>query len=108
MTGDAREAQRGSAIGAIGATSRTDRPGPLEAAPRTTTGEPLPIWLAALVAGDLTVNWSCVSGKAFYTNRSSDSLFISSLGVHLDSGQSIFVTWRPGETEYSYELDRCA
>jgi hypothetical protein len=53
-------------------------------------GDPLPIWLAALAAArcqanrngeDHVVRWSCVSGRALYTNAGADAELIQPLGV---------------------------
>src|SRR5205085_7951832 len=52
--------------------------------------EPTPIWLAALIAGgclaskngeDHAVRWVCVSGRALYTNGSSEPERIEPLGI---------------------------
>ncbi|MGA2269672.1 MAG: hypothetical protein ABSH44_14490 [Bryobacteraceae bacterium] len=76
-------------------------------------GEVLPIWLAALVAArcqvnrngrDHVVRWSCVSGRATYTNAGADAELIEPLGVHLEGGQTLAVYWPPGETNYSVEV----
>ena len=78
-------------------------------------GAPLPIWLAALVAArcrvkrdgeDHAVRWSCVSGKALYTNAGADAELIHPLGVHLQGGQTLAVYWLPGETDYTVEVYR--
>ena len=75
--------------------------------------EPLPIWLAALVAArcqvngkgeDHTVRWSCVSDRALYTNEGADAEWIQPLGVHLRGGQTLVVYWLPGETDYTMEV----
>jgi hypothetical protein len=76
-------------------------------------GAPLPIWLAALVAArclvnrngeDQAVRWSCVSGKALYTNAGADAEWIQPLGVRLQGGQTLAVYWLPGETDYTVEV----
>jgi hypothetical protein len=76
-------------------------------------GNPLPIWLAALAAArcqangngkDHTVGWSCVSGRAVYTNAGADAEWIQPLGVRLQGGQTLVVCWLPGETEYTVEV----
>jgi hypothetical protein len=78
-------------------------------------GAPLPIWLAALVAArcqvnrngeDHAVRWSCVSGKALYTNAGADAEWIQPLGVRLKGGQTLAVYWLPGETDYTVEVYR--
>lgn len=76
-------------------------------------GEPAPIWFAALMASDCRaqnnqsgheVLWSCVSGRALYTNCGSEAEFIQPLGVRLQSGQTVAVSWRPGESDYTVEV----
>ena len=76
-------------------------------------GDPLPVWLAALLAArcqvnrngeDQAVRWSCVSGRALYTNAGADSELIQPLGVHLQGGQTLAVCWLPGETDYTVEV----
>ena len=78
-------------------------------------GDPLPIWLAALAAArcrangsgeDHAVRWSCVSGRAQYTNASADAEWIQPLGVRLQGGQTLAVYWLPGETDYTVEVYR--
>jgi len=76
-------------------------------------GGPLPIWLAALAAARCQVNrngedhavcWSCVSGRALYTNAGADAELIQPLGVRLQGGQTLAVCWLPGETDYTVEV----
>ena len=76
-------------------------------------GEALPIWLAALVAArcqvnrdgeDHAVRWSCVSGRALYTNAGADAEWIQPLGVRLQGGQTLAVYWLPGATDYTMEV----
>jgi hypothetical protein len=78
-------------------------------------GDPLPIWLAALAAAhcranrngeDHAVRWSCVSGRALYTNAGADAEWIQPLGVRLQGGQTLAVYWLPGQTTYSVEVYR--
>jgi hypothetical protein len=75
--------------------------------------EPIPIWLAALIAtgceatrsgAGSAVRWRSVSGKALYTNAGSDTELIQPLGVALASGQTLAVYWTPGETSYTLEV----
>jgi hypothetical protein len=81
--------------------------------PATNTGEPLPIWMAALIASrcqvtsqgsDRMVNWRCVSGRALYTNGESDVETIEPFGVPLRRGETVAISWLPGETAYTVEL----
>jgi len=78
-------------------------------------GGPLPIWLAALAAArcqanrngeDHAVRWSCVSGRALYTNAGADAELIQPLGVRLQGGQTLAVYWLPGQTAYTVEVYR--
>ena len=78
-------------------------------------GDPLPIWLAALVAArcqvsgngeDHAIRWRSVSGRALYTNGGVDAEWIRPLGVRLEGGQTLAVDWRPGETDYTVEVYR--
>ena len=83
--------------------------------------EPLPIWLAVLMAtscqargkkGRHNVRWRCVSGRAIYTNYGRDTEHIEPLGVNLLSGETLAVCWTPGETAYTFEVfsqsEKCA
>ena len=74
---------------------------------------PVPIWFAALVASNCRassegvehpIDWVCESGRALYTNCESHSEWIESLGVGLHSGDTLSVTWIPGETAYTVEI----
>jgi len=76
-------------------------------------GDPLPIWLAALAAArcqankdgeDHAVRWSCISGRALYTNAGADAELIQPLGVRLQGGQTLAVYWLPGQTAYTMEV----
>ena len=77
-----------------------------------------PVWMAALitsgcratVAGaDRQVQWHCVNGSAHYTNEAPGELLIQPLGIRLESGHTLAVSWRPGETEYAFEVfQQCA
>lgn len=75
--------------------------------------EPRPIWLAALLATqclatvngqDHAVRWDCIAGRAIYTNHGMVAERIEPLGVHLQSGHTLAVYWRPGETNYTLEV----
>ena len=77
--------------------------------------EPVPIWLAALIASrcrasrqgvDLAIPWNHISGKAVYTNGGSDTEFIHPLGVQLQVGHTLAVSWVPGDTAYTCEVYR--
>ncbi len=75
--------------------------------------EHTPIWLAALVAKGCTarhcaehrsVRWRCNSGKALYTNSTRDAEHIHPFGVSLRRGETLAVSWKPGETAYTIEV----
>ena len=74
-----------------------------------------PIWLAALAAtrcqaisdrGCHPVGWQWAGGRAVYTNLSAEPESIQPLGVTLDGGDTLFVTWTPGDTAYTLDVDR--
>ncbi|MBZ5623219.1 MAG: hypothetical protein LAQ69_31535 [Acidobacteriia bacterium] len=77
--------------------------------------EPVPIWLAALLATrcqaigkdeDHAVRWICVSGRALYTNAGAHTEWIDPLGVSLERGHTVAVYWAPGESAYRVEVCR--
>jgi hypothetical protein len=87
----------------------------------TMSTEPTPIWLAALIASHClavadgarhAVRWHHESGRALYTNLGSATETIEPLGVSLQQGHTLAVSWIPGETAYTIEVfqqyDRCA
>ena len=89
------------------------------ACPVTPAAQPpaaaVPIWFAALTAvrcqartpsEKRVVLWDCVAGKAVYTNRGLDLETIEPLGVQLHGGQSVAVSWMPGESAYTVEVFR--
>jgi len=78
-----------------------------------TRPEPTPIWMAALMAtrclanrdgNGALVRWNQVSGKALYTNSGADPEWILPLGVFLGAGQTLSVSWIPGDTAYTLEV----
>lgn len=80
---------------------------------RPATKTPAPIWMAALLATpcqavvngqDHDVRWDCASGRAMYTNSSESTEFIQPLGVRLEGGDTLAVSWMPGETAYTLEV----
>ncbi|HEV2447627.1 MAG TPA: hypothetical protein VGS58_16970 [Candidatus Sulfopaludibacter sp.] len=69
--------------------------------------------MAALMASDCqaaangmdhAIRWDCASGRATYTNRSRNIEFIQPLGVQLQGGDTVAVSWVPGETAYTIEV----
>jgi hypothetical protein len=83
--------------------------------PTTDAADPIPIWMAALIASrcqatsqgpDRMVNWRCVSGRALYTNGDSEVETIEPFGVPLRRGETVAVSWLPGDTAYTVELYR--
>jgi hypothetical protein len=82
-------------------------------AERRMAAEPAPIWMAALLAtgcealangSNHAVRWDCASGRAMYTNHSAEAEVIHPLGVRLQCGDTLAVTWMPGETAYTLEV----
>lgn len=78
-------------------------------------GEPVPIWLAVLLAiscqarrngENHAVRWDWVSGRALYTNVGRDPEHIEPLGVSLMGGHTVAVYWTPGDTAYTVEVYR--
>ena len=74
---------------------------------------PAPIWLAALIAtrcqatgagAEHAVLWDCIAGRALYTNTGAGAEFIYPLGVRLEGGHTLAVSWLPGETTYTLEV----
>jgi len=74
----------------------------------------VPIWFGALLAHRCeaihgieahSIEWTCISGKALYTNSHGNVAWIQPFGVCLRPGDTISVSWRPGETEYTLEID---
>ncbi len=77
--------------------------------------EPIPVWLAALIAarcaatvegGIHAVEWNHVRGRAIYTNSGAETEMIHPLGVRLAGGDTVAVSWIPGETAYTVEVIR--
>ncbi len=80
-------------------------------------GNPVPVWLSALIASSChafvngtcrAIEWSCQAGRAIYTNRGRERELIEPLGIHLDRGDTLAVSWMPGKTEYTFEIQRAA
>ena len=84
-------------------------------------GDPLPIWLAVLMAtscqarshdSNHDVRWNRVAGRAVYTNFGRHAERIEPLGVSLSVGETLAVYWVPGETAYTMEVysqtEKCA
>ena len=74
---------------------------------------PAPIWLAALIATRCqaigagaahAIVWKSVAGWALYTNTGAGPELIQPLGVRLQVGESLAVSWGPGETAYRVEV----
>ena len=97
------------------------RIGPGSAVEPQAPTEETPIWLAALMANRVqasasgephAIRWNCVAGRALYTNHGPEAEVIDPLGVYLERGYTVSVTWEPGETEYTVEvfggLEHCA
>lgn len=72
-----------------------------------------PIWLAALAAtgchavsdrGCHAIGWQWDKGRAIYTNVGTGPESIQPLGVTLAGGETLSVTWDPGETQYTLDV----
>jgi hypothetical protein len=73
--------------------------------PATAHAEPLPIWMAALLAGaDRAGGWQWLSGRAVYTNGGCETEVVEPFGVPVERGEALVVTWRPNDTEYTVEV----
>jgi hypothetical protein len=81
----------------------------------TTVAEPLPIWMAALLAsacearGDgitRDVQWECIDDRAIYTNDGEQTLILYPFGVPVRGGETLVVAWLPNETGYTVKLER--
>ena len=77
------------------------------------SSQSMPVWLSALVAAQCLatdgnqrhdVPWDCVAGRAVYTNAGATAEFIEPLGVSLERGETLAISWRPGETAYTMEV----
>ncbi len=75
--------------------------------------DPAPVWLAALAAAthratrdgqNRDVGWKCAFGRALYTNDGADAELIQPLGVSLEGGQTLAVSWAPGATSYTMQV----
>jgi hypothetical protein len=80
-----------------------------------TMGDPLPIWMAALVASECKVHsphgvrevdWHCLSDHALYTNRDFEPEILLPFGLAVAGGETVVVTWLPGDTGYTVRLER--
>src|ERR1017187_2075210 len=81
--------------------------------PEARPGEPVPIWLAVLLATSCkaqrdgenhVVRWNWVSGRALYTNAGRDAEHIEPLGVSLLGGHTMAVYGMPGYTTNGVEV----
>jgi len=75
--------------------------------------ESLPIWMAALLASccratgngeQQLIDWQCVNGRAVYTNSGAEPEVVEPFGIPLGSGETVAVSWQPGETSYTVKL----
>lgn len=88
---------------------------PPMAPPADILPEPTPVWLAALIAARCqasangqkrVVRWNHVRGRAVYTNAGVDAETIQPLGIQLEKGHTVAVSWIPGESAYTVEVYR--
>jgi hypothetical protein len=72
----------------------------------TSPSQSLPIWMAALLASgaERSICWEWRSGRAVYTNGSAETETVEPFGVPVQRGETIAVTWLPGDTAYTIEL----
>lgn len=79
---------------------------------RAATADPLPIWFAALIACECRalandtvhpVLWRGVNNRAIYTNSSTQTERIEPLGILVESGQTVELSWPNGATSYAVE-----
>lgn len=105
-----RRRRRGS-VAPLGIANVISRP---VCRPMAHATEPAPIWMAALLAtrchaavngSGRAIRWECVAGRALYTNRSKETEWIQPLGVRLQDGETLAVSWLPGETSYTLEVE---
>jgi hypothetical protein len=88
----------------------------IEAAPRDSAlrveTASRPVWMAALLSADCravsagreqAISWEWRSGRAQYSNTSSETELIHPLGVKLPNGHTIALYWAPAETSYTVE-----
>ena len=77
------------------------------------TTDAQPVWMAALLATDCLVQtsggarkvaWQCVAGRAVYSNSGAETIVLLPFGVRVRGGASVIVSWLPGETGYTIEL----
>ncbi len=54
--------------------------------------------------GDHEIRWNCAAGQALYTNSGAGPETIYPLGVRLECGQTLSVSWIPVETGYSMKV----
>jgi hypothetical protein len=78
-----------------------------------TGAQAVPIWLAALLAASCrarsgsrrhAIEWNHSAGRATYTNDGAEAERIEPLGVSVAGGQTLVVSWQPGETAYTLEV----
>jgi hypothetical protein len=74
--------------------------------PQPIAPDALPVWVAALLSSEAgaRVRWEWVGGRAVHTNFAVEPEIIEPLGIELRGGESVVVTWQPGETGYTIEL----
>ena len=79
-----------------------------------TPGGALPVWMAALIAAECQVignglarkiDWRCRSGRAMYTNLGVETEVIQPFGIAVRSLETVIISWPPGGTGYSVQLE---
>jgi hypothetical protein len=55
--------------------------------------------------GTRTVDWRCRSGRAMYTNLGVETEIVYPFGIAVRSLETIIVSWLPGGTGYTVQLE---
>jgi hypothetical protein len=53
-----------------------------------------------------TIDWRLQSGRALYTNAGAETETLQPFGIPVRGGETLAVSWRPGDTSYTVELHR--
>jgi hypothetical protein len=117
MSGTNRSEQRLPGVPVSGRPGSPASRAAAHTARRIDLGEAVPVWLGALIAASCqaavngtshAIEWYNLAGRAIYTNSGGETELIHPLGIHLGHGDTLAVSWIPGQTEYSFEVLRHA
>jgi hypothetical protein len=50
------------------------------------------------------IEWCCIAGRAVYTNSGAETETIYPMGIQLNRGDTLAISWMPGRTEYTCEV----